>query len=170
MFRCELCDAYLPIIQLSKLCPTCYKIRTIIKCYSADKILNCITDKFIVDYEIVEQKLDDGTILKFPKDKEVLDTGSKAETIQIKVEDTDEEAKDYISSTTPEPTDMKDLQEKVEQMLKAPMNVPLETFLPTSLSPLPYSPTIQKAIQESQDDSCIETRSKKNKNKKNKSV
>ena len=39
-FRCELCDEWLPMLQFSKLCPTCYKIRTIVKCYSAQEILD----------------------------------------------------------------------------------------------------------------------------------
>lgn len=50
--RCELCDNFLPIFQLSKLCPTCYKIRTIIKCYSNEIILEQLEKKFILDEKI----------------------------------------------------------------------------------------------------------------------
>jgi len=46
MWRCELCDCYLRILQTGYLCDTCYKIRLITKCYSADEILKCVEDKF----------------------------------------------------------------------------------------------------------------------------
>ena len=49
MFRCELCDSYLPIFQMGHLCEVCYKIRTIIKCYSAEKIHDAIATIFLVD-------------------------------------------------------------------------------------------------------------------------
>ena len=155
-FRCELCDAFLPVIQLSRLCPTCYTIRTIVKCYEADKILDCLNKNFKVDYEIVEEKLDDGTIIKYPKD--VVDTGSKAETIQIKVEEPDEEAKDYEASCK-EPVPI----------------VSNSTLNPTSINPLPYSPVLTRMLSEGSLDKIkeslvppstetpIETRSKKNK-------
>ena len=48
VFRCELCDSFLPILQFSRLCPTCYKIRTIIKCYDAGRILTTIVDTYKV--------------------------------------------------------------------------------------------------------------------------
>ena len=51
-WRCELCDDFLPLFQLSHLCPTCYKIRTIIKCYTSKQILDCLEDRFIVDYAL----------------------------------------------------------------------------------------------------------------------
>tara|TARA_R110000823_G_scaffold44235_2_gene114738 strand:+ start:349 stop:753 length:405 start_codon:yes stop_codon:yes gene_type:complete len=47
-FRCELCDEWLPMLQFSKLCPTCYKIRTIVKCYSAKEILENLEKTFLV--------------------------------------------------------------------------------------------------------------------------
>lgn len=56
-WRCDLCDDTLPIFQLSRLCPTCYKVRTIVKCYDCDTILDCLEKTFKVDYkkeEIVE--------------------------------------------------------------------------------------------------------------------
>lgn len=49
VFRCELCDSFLPIFQLSHLCPNCYKIRTIVKCYDKSKILECLEKKFLID-------------------------------------------------------------------------------------------------------------------------
>lgn len=49
VFRCELCDSFLPLLQLSHLCPTCYKIRTITKCYSTEKILKCLEENFLVN-------------------------------------------------------------------------------------------------------------------------
>jgi hypothetical protein len=56
MFRCELCDNYLPIFQTGRLCPTCYKIRTIIKCYTAKAILSHISSVFLVDIEEDEEE------------------------------------------------------------------------------------------------------------------
>ena len=49
MFRCELCDGYLPIFQTGRLCEICYKIRTIIKCYSASAIHKYISDGFLIN-------------------------------------------------------------------------------------------------------------------------
>jgi len=48
--RCELCDEFLPIFQLSRLCERCYKIRTIVKCYDAEKVLHCLDKNFRVNY------------------------------------------------------------------------------------------------------------------------
>jgi hypothetical protein len=47
--RCELCDDWLNIFQLSKLCETCYKTRTIIKAYSSILILKSLEDNFLID-------------------------------------------------------------------------------------------------------------------------
>jgi len=44
-----MCSEWLPILQLSKLCPTCYQCRTIIKAYSADIILRKLQEHFLVD-------------------------------------------------------------------------------------------------------------------------
>ena len=49
VFRCELCDSFLPLLQLSHLCPNCYKIRTIVKCYDKTKILECLENNFLID-------------------------------------------------------------------------------------------------------------------------
>ena len=54
-FRCELCDDFLPIFQMSKLCPTCYKIRTILKCYSSEIILENLEKKFIVNDDKIKK-------------------------------------------------------------------------------------------------------------------
>lgn len=48
MFRCELCDEFLNVFQLSHLCSTCYKIRTIVKCYSCADILANLEEHFLV--------------------------------------------------------------------------------------------------------------------------
>jgi hypothetical protein len=48
MFRCELCDDFLPILQLGRLCKICYKIRGIIKCYSTEKIHDAIATIFLI--------------------------------------------------------------------------------------------------------------------------
>tara|TARA_R110002012_G_scaffold489_1_gene1934 strand:+ start:1512 stop:1832 length:321 start_codon:yes stop_codon:yes gene_type:complete len=47
--RCEICDSWLPLFQLSKLCPTCYKIRTIVKCYNTEKILKTLQEHFLIE-------------------------------------------------------------------------------------------------------------------------
>ena len=47
--RCNLCDSFLPMFQLSTLCPTCYKTRTIVKAYSADKILKTLQEHFLIE-------------------------------------------------------------------------------------------------------------------------
>lgn len=57
MFRCELCDAYLSLFQLSHLCENCYKIRTIIKCYDSPKILDCLEQNFKVEYKTLSTPL-----------------------------------------------------------------------------------------------------------------
>ena len=57
--RCELCDDFLPIFQLSKLCPICYKIRTILKCYSNEIILEHLEKKFILDEKIKKSWIKD---------------------------------------------------------------------------------------------------------------
>tara|TARA_R110000868_G_scaffold294051_1_gene554557 strand:- start:1488 stop:1844 length:357 start_codon:yes stop_codon:yes gene_type:complete len=46
--RCELCDAFLPLLQFSNLCLTCYKVRTIAKVYDAESILKCLENNFMV--------------------------------------------------------------------------------------------------------------------------
>ena len=55
-FRCEICDAWLPMFQFSKLCPTCYKIRTITKCYSAKEILSTLENNFLVSAMMEQEK------------------------------------------------------------------------------------------------------------------
>lgn len=47
--RCSVCDAFLSMFQLSTLCPTCYKVRTIVKAYSADKILKTLQTHFLIE-------------------------------------------------------------------------------------------------------------------------
>ena len=47
--RCSLCDDWLPLLQISNLCPTCYQCRTIIKAYSADIMLRKLQEHFLVD-------------------------------------------------------------------------------------------------------------------------
>jgi len=55
--RCEMCNDWLPLLQLSKLCPICYKVRTIVKAYSADVILKKLQEHFLVDiFDIEETK------------------------------------------------------------------------------------------------------------------
>ena len=54
-FRCELCDQWLSIFQISKLCDTCYKTRTIVKAYSAESILKSLESNFLIE-DLVEKQ------------------------------------------------------------------------------------------------------------------
>ena len=67
-FRCELCDEFLPMFQFSQLCPTCYKLRTIVKCYDAMAVLKNAEDNFLVSRarELEEREKD----LKFYQNEE----------------------------------------------------------------------------------------------------
>ena len=47
--RCSVCDAFLSMFQLSTLCDTCYKVRTIVKAYTADKILKTLQTHFLIE-------------------------------------------------------------------------------------------------------------------------
>jgi len=48
--RCEVCDNFLSVFQLSRLCEDCYKVRTIAKCYSSEEVLDCLEKTFKVNY------------------------------------------------------------------------------------------------------------------------
>jgi len=64
---CSLCDAFLPFFQLSKLCPTCYKTRTIVKCYTAEKVLENLQEHFLISEELpplVESKEEEEEVVK----------------------------------------------------------------------------------------------------------
>jgi len=45
---CELCNEFLPFFQFSKLCPVCYKIRTIVKAYDSTIVLKNLEKHFLV--------------------------------------------------------------------------------------------------------------------------
>lgn len=78
MFRCELCDGYLPIFQSGRLCEICYKIRTIIKCYSATAIHKYISNGFLIDLTEEEtEKIEEEKPLK-PLKELVEETVEKA--------------------------------------------------------------------------------------------
>jgi len=47
--RCEICDGWLSLLQFSRLCETCYKIRTIVKAYNSDLILKSLQENFLVE-------------------------------------------------------------------------------------------------------------------------
>lgn len=58
-FRCELCDQWLSLFQISKLCDTCYKTRTIVKAYSAEGILKSLQENFLIEnVPTIEEKKD----------------------------------------------------------------------------------------------------------------
>ena len=88
MFRCELCDSFLPVFQFSSLCPVCYKIRTIVKCYSAAEILSKCEENFLVSdsqkQEIEKQEK------KFQEDEEKRLENEFNKQMGIKKEEGDE--------------------------------------------------------------------------------
>ena len=55
-FRCELCDSWLPMLSFSKLCPTCYKLRTIVKCYNCEDVLKKVEENFLVSHAREEEE------------------------------------------------------------------------------------------------------------------
>tara|TARA_R110001592_G_scaffold127825_2_gene339828 strand:+ start:378 stop:755 length:378 start_codon:yes stop_codon:yes gene_type:complete len=106
-FRCELCDEWLPMLQFSKLCPTCYKIRTIVKCYSADEILKHLEKNFLVSndkYEERKQK-DEKFFVEEEKrlEKEFNDEIRKLQEEQKKLKPIQEEADDKVDYDKPPP-------------------------------------------------------------------
>ena len=68
-FRCELCDQWLSIFQISKLCDTCYKTRTIVKAYSAESILKSLQENFLIE-DLVEKEEIKETVADDQKDYE----------------------------------------------------------------------------------------------------
>tara|TARA_R110001606_G_scaffold209076_1_gene356439 strand:+ start:172 stop:456 length:285 start_codon:yes stop_codon:yes gene_type:complete len=54
-----MCDEFLNLFQLSKLCNTCYHIRTIIKAYNSNLILEELQNKFLVIKKDTPLKLKD---------------------------------------------------------------------------------------------------------------
>jgi GH43 family beta-xylosidase len=72
--RCEVCDDFLNIFQLSKLCDNCYKIRTIVKVYNSNVILKHLENHFLIKSELIdikEDKISNETILKDINDRDI---------------------------------------------------------------------------------------------------
>jgi hypothetical protein len=72
--RCEVCDDFLNIFQLSKLCVNCYKIRTIVKVYNSSVILKHLENHFLIKSELIdikEDKISNETILKDINDRDI---------------------------------------------------------------------------------------------------
>ena len=80
-FRCELCDDWLSLMTFCKLCDTCYKLRTIVKCYTAEEILKCSQEHFLVSHarEEEEKTIDK----KFFKNEEIRITKEFEEEIAL---------------------------------------------------------------------------------------
>jgi len=93
-FRCELCDDFLSVFQLSRLCENCYKVRTIIKCYDSAKILDCLETNFIVDYE------NKTTLKKITKTKSTGSLSTIKEESKIETEEWDDKNKRIITIET----------------------------------------------------------------------
>lgn len=53
--RCEVCDEWLPVFQISKLCPICYQIRSVVKCYSNIQILEKLQESFLIDGQVSKE-------------------------------------------------------------------------------------------------------------------
>ena len=78
--RCELCDEFLNIFQLSKLCVNCYKIRTIVKAYNSNVILKHLEDNFLIKSDLMdteEDKISNETILKDINDRVIENVNKK---------------------------------------------------------------------------------------------
>jgi hypothetical protein len=72
--RCEVCDDFLNIFQLSKLCVNCYKIRTIVKVYNSSVILKHLENHFLIKSDLMdteEDKISNETILKDINDRDI---------------------------------------------------------------------------------------------------
>ena len=120
-FRCEICDDWLPMFQFSKLCPTCYKIRTITKCYSAKEILETLEDNFLVSVAMEHEKRAEDVKFYEKEDKrlgeEALKDFNPTEEQLAKLE---EQAKKIIEA-----------QEKAKEVVKGAWdNAPLEKEYP----------------------------------------
>ena len=68
--RCEVCDDFLNIFQLSKLCDNCYKIRTIVKAYNSSAILKHLENHFLIKSELMDTKEDKEEKVKKEEEKE----------------------------------------------------------------------------------------------------
>lgn len=72
MFRCELCDGYLPLFSMGRLCESCYRIRTITKCYNSKVIRNYLESVFLVEESSDEvEHASNKRLDVIPEDKEL---------------------------------------------------------------------------------------------------
>lgn len=121
-FRCELCDDWLPILQFSHLCPLCYKIRTIVKCYNADSILSCLEDNFKISKEESSnfRKKD----LEFHKEEEV--RLEKEIVEELKQEQYEAEVKGQVANKEKVKEELKKKLEGKEGEIKCNLDKPSE--------------------------------------------
>ena len=68
--RCEVCDDFLNIFQLSKLCVNCYKIRTIVKAYNSNAILKHLENHFLIKSDLMDTEEDKEEKVKKEEEKE----------------------------------------------------------------------------------------------------
>jgi hypothetical protein len=105
-FRCELCDDWLSLLSFCKLCPTCYKLRTIVKCYNAKDVLEKVQDVFLVSHaREEEEKVKDK---KFYQNEEIRITKEFEEEI-LKLQEEQQKLDEMpklktIEEETPQPT------------------------------------------------------------------
>ena len=111
VFRCELCDNFLSMFQFSHLCNTCYKIRTIVKCYDEKAVLENLEDNFLISEKRKEEvEKEDKEFFKneekrleaeFHKEVKELQEKKvqKLETIKEGIEDKAEEVVDKVLGT-----------------------------------------------------------------------
>ena len=83
--RCELCDNWLSLFQVGKLCEICYEIRTIVKCYDAESIKLCLDENFKVVNEYKNEEIDEPILEKKCLTKSDCDSGTDADDEEEKV-------------------------------------------------------------------------------------
>lgn len=147
-FRCELCDEVLPLFQFSHLCPTCYKLRTIVKCYDAVSILKEVESRFLVSrareleerakdlkfYQKEEEELQKEMVEKFKPSVEQIEAVKKiVDKHQVIADDTEkvkaDEHNEIIEKTPPQPEPkpepkLETIKEEVEPL--PPLDKPIE--------------------------------------------
>lgn len=145
-FRCEICDDWLPMFQFSKLCPTCYKIRTITKCYSAKEILTTLENNFLVSPAMEHEKRQED-VKFYEKEEERLATEALKE-----FNPTDEQLKQLEIHAQ----EMLEAKEKSKKVLKGDWNnAPLEEEYPKFFGLNDRKIDIMPPLMENDDDTSI---------------
>ena len=142
-FRCELCDEWLPMLQFSKLCPTCYKLRTIVKCYNANDILKNAEEHFLVSHARQEE------IKTLDKKFFIEEEARIQKEFEEELATLQQKEKQYLETITEE-----EQQQDLKELKKNNSTDSLETVI----------------AKEEHDDNTYLTRNKNKKKNKNKSI